>query len=532
VKKQRRGARAPDAAGTVRPRTAAVIDLGSASVRLAVAQIESDGSVRPLETLEQAVPIGRDSFSRGEISRQTIEECVRVIERYRRTLAEYQVTEPDQLRAVASAAVREAVNRDALLDRVYIATGISVQPLDEADINRLTYLGLYSQIVWDAALASGPAVVAAMEGGSTDVLFLEKGMVTFARNYRLGSLRLQKMLETYRAPALHERELMEDYVRRTVEAICRALPERRNVSVLALGSEARFAAARLAKGWDREALVRLPLAAYGRLAADVLAFSADDAARRYHLPSAGVEMLAPTLYFYERLARSLRARALLVSGRTMRYGVLLEMARRGLWVSAFGDQIMDPARAVGRKYHTNEAHAEHTAALCRELFRALQPEHQLGPWHEVLLTVAALLHDVGLFVSERSHHKHSMYLIYNSELFGLSQKDRLIVALIARYHRRSGPRAEHEGYGSLGKEDRVAVAKLAAILRVADALDRSYSQRVHGIACVREPGRLVIEVPGVVDLSLETLALRGKGPLFQDVYGMEVALRPGAQRAG
>jgi exopolyphosphatase / guanosine-5'-triphosphate,3'-diphosphate pyrophosphatase len=194
-------------------------------------------------------------------------------------------------------------------------------------------------------------------------------------------------------------------------------------------------------------------------------------------------------------------------------------------VSAFGDQIIEPAREVGRKYQTSEAHGEHVAQLCRTLFATLHPEHKLNPWHELLLIVAALLHEIGHFVSERSHHKHAMYLIANSELFGLSRRDRLVVALLARYHRRSSPKPTHEGYMDLDKEDRVVVVKLAAILRVADALDSSYSQRVREIRCVREPGRLIIETPGVVDLSMETLSLRGKATMFQDVYGMEVVLR-------
>jgi exopolyphosphatase / guanosine-5'-triphosphate,3'-diphosphate pyrophosphatase len=490
-----------------------------------IAEVSPDGTVRILDNLQQAVPVGRDTYTRGEITRQTIEECVRVITSYRHIMAEYQITHEDQIRAVATAAVREAVNRVNFLDRIFIATGIAVEPLDETDITRLTYLGLYPQLSRDRTLHSSNVLVAAMEGGSTDVTFIEKGTVTFSRNYRLGSMKLQKMLETCQAPASQERDLMEDHIEQTVDVIVNNLPTRRSVRLLALGSEARFAAAQLKGRWDGESITRLQLQPYGRLTGKVLEQSVDKTTRAYHLPYTEAETLAPTLYFYERLARSLQQRSILVSGVSMRSGVVQEIARRDLWVATFGDQIIGPAREIARKYHVNETHADHVAVLCHAIFAAMEPVHKLGPWHELLLTVAALLHDIGLYVSERSHHKHSMYLINNSELFGLSRRDRLLVSLLARYHRRAGPKPTHEGFSLLNRNDRVVVAKLASILRVADALDRSYSQRIRDISCVREPGRFVIEVPNCTDLSLERLALRSKDSMFREVFGMEVILR-------
>jgi len=184
---------------------------------------------------------------------------------------------------------------------------------------------------------------------------------------------------------------------------------------------------------------------------------------------------------------------------------------------------------VARKYQADEAHAKHTAHLSEVLFDALAREHRLEPRWRLLLTVAALLHDIGAFVSARSHHKHSMYLIQNSELFALGAREVLLVSLIARYHRRAPPRPTHIGYTSLERRDRLAVAKCAAILRVADALDRSSSQRIRTIACSVGDGRLAITTSAAVDVSLEQLAIKNKGSMFEDVYGMSVVLRSDRQ---
>jgi exopolyphosphatase/guanosine-5'-triphosphate,3'-diphosphate pyrophosphatase len=170
------------------------------------------------------------------------------------------------------------------------------------------------------------------------------------------------------------------------------------------------------------------------------------------------------------------------------------------------------------------------AELSRKLFRELADEHHLPARYEIVLVIAALLHEIGLFVSNRSYHKHSMYLIRNSELFGLSKTDLLLVALAARYHRRASPLPSHEGYATLDREQRVAVAKLSAILRVAVALDESRSQRITDVRCGDDDGRMVITVPGVEDLSLEQLALNQNVTLFEETYGMPVLLRRGRRQ--
>jgi exopolyphosphatase/guanosine-5'-triphosphate,3'-diphosphate pyrophosphatase len=162
-----------------------------------------------------------------------------------------------------------------------------------------------------------------------------------------------------------------------------------------------------------------------------------------------------------------------------------------------------------------------------QLFRALQSEFHLDPRHELILRVAALLHEIGGFISNRSHHKHSLYLIQNSRLFGLSREDVELVALIARYHRRALPSLNHPEFAALDRDKRITVSKKAAILRIADALDRNHLQQITSPKIALTKDELVITVDGAEDLTLERLALKEKGPLFEDVYGLKVVLREG-----
>jgi len=225
------------------------------------------------------------------------------------------------------------------------------------------------------------------------------------------------------------------------------------------------------------------------------------------------------------LAKELQLSSVLVSNVNLRDGLLTEMAASDAWTKEFTKQIIRSAMDLGRKFEYDEAHAVHVAHLCSTLFQQLREEHQLAPRYEVVLQVAALLHEVGLFISNRSYHKHSLYIIRNSELFGLGKKDLLLAALVARYHRRASPQPTHEGYATLDRDERVAVSKMAAILRIADALDESRSQRIHEIHVQPEGDRLVISIPLVEDLSLENLALKQNGQLFEETFGTSVLLR-------
>jgi exopolyphosphatase/guanosine-5'-triphosphate,3'-diphosphate pyrophosphatase len=142
----------------------------------------------------------------------------------------------------------------------------------------------------------------------------------------------------------------------------------------------------------------------------------------------------------------------------------------------------------------------------------------------MLLQVAAILHEVGTFVSPRAHHKHSEYIILNSEIFGLDRLDITMIALVSRYHRHSGPRIDHPNYRDLDTADRIRVAKLSALLRVADALERTHDQRVHEIVLHRDDRRLRLVLPGVTDAAVERLAMASKGDLFEQVFGLEVVI--------
>jgi exopolyphosphatase/guanosine-5'-triphosphate,3'-diphosphate pyrophosphatase len=207
--------------------------------------------------------------------------------------------------------------------------------------------------------------------------------------------------------------------------------------------------------------------------------------------------------------------------------VLIDLTQPGgrLGSLDFEKQVLASADALGLKYRYDRAHGRHVALLSTQLFDALAAEHALGGRERLLLQVAALLHDVGVYISLRSHHKHSQYLLSASQIFGLSDTETAVVANIARYHRRALPQRSHLAYVALDAADRLIVNKLGAILRVANALDAEHLQKVRALRLVPHGEAWVLEMDGAGDLSMERLAATARADMFEETYGREIILR-------
>jgi len=492
---------------------------------MAIAEIDQHGGVRNLETLTQAVTLGENTFTAGIIKKGTIEECVRVLRSYRQVLTEYGIVSPDQIRVVATSAIREAANRLAFIDRIYIATGMQVEPIDEAEENRITYMGILPFLQSEPALRSAKTIVIEIGGGSTELLVVRDSNVLYSHSYQLGSLRLRETLEAFNAPMGKVRQFMEGQIERTVDQILEDVSSDSSSEMIALGGDIRFATSQLLPDWNPDYLAHVPVKALESFTHEMMELTEDELVGKYPLSYPDADTLRPALLTYIQLARRLNLVNVLVTNTNLRDGLLKEMAVQAVWTEEFSNQIISSAIDLGKKFNFDEAHSRHVAELSKKLFQQLQSEHQLDQRYAVLLYIAAILHEIGLFIAYPSHHKHAMYLIRNSELFGLARKEVLLTALVARYYRRASPQSGHEGYSNLNRDERVAVSKLAAILRVAVALEDSRSQRIQQLRCDIEGGRLVISIPDVQDLSLEQLALRQSGSLFEDVFGLRVQLR-------
>jgi exopolyphosphatase/guanosine-5'-triphosphate,3'-diphosphate pyrophosphatase len=261
------------------------------------------------------------------------------------------------------------------------------------------------------------------------------------------------------------------------------------------------------------------------LSREAAGLTRDDRVRRYQLDYHTAEAVIPALEINVAIAEVFGLKSLRIPGSDFERGLLADLPISARLSSGFWSEVVRSARIIARKYQCHGRHGDHIAFLCARLFEQTRDLHQLDDYDGQLLEIAAILHEVGGFVSPKAHHKHSQYLIENSEIFGLARHDVQVVALVARYHRHSGPRLTHPAYAALPTGDRIRVSKLAALLRVADALERTHTQRVTDVEVSIENSRLILSLTGIADAAVERLAMVGKGDLFQDVFGLPVVLQ-------
>ena len=508
-------------------RIVAAIDIGSSALRLDVAEVGAQGEVRLLESLRHGVRLGKDVFAKGRVQQDTLRRCVAILKNYARLLKEYGVVRPDQLRAVATSFAREAANRDTFVDRVSTATGIDVAVLEESEEARLTYLAVREILETHGILGAGNVAVMEIGGGQTILLYIRDGKVTVAQSFHHGALRTRERLEAGGGAGPQSKAVLKSYASELVDQILQVVPREKIAAFVVMGAGARFAAEQAAAA-PEDPNARVAVAPAARLAelADRLAvLPAAQLVKAHKMTYQDAETVAPAMMAMAQAARALKVRDVHVAQATLRDGLLREMAMRDHRSPGFEEQVVYSARTMAARYAADEAHARNVEAVALALFDELREEHQLGGHERMLLRCAAILHDVGAYVNARAHHKHSLYVIQNSDLFGLTRHDMQIVATVSRYHRKAVPSPSHPEFAMLPLEDRMAVAKLAAILRVADSMERTHRETPRELEFRRESDRFVVLVRDMEDLTMERLVLREKGNLFADVFGMVPELR-------
>ncbi|MEK7315342.1 MAG: HD domain-containing protein [Candidatus Eisenbacteria bacterium] len=518
------------------PPIMSVIDIGSSGIRMLVAELRGDGTVRTLEELDRPLALGREAFRSGTLSASSIKKAVNVLRQYRERMDAYGVT---HVRAVATHAVRAALNRDTFVDRVFLATGIEVEVIEGSQETLLTFAAVQKALATHPEYRQGEALLFELGGGSTEWALLRDGEVVASVTHDLGTVRMREAMRAAENERRAKTRLMQHNVREMMQVVRRSLPFGKLSLLLAIGSEARFAARVLSPaggaggaggvgGGNGAAgdMAIISVKDVKKLADQIVMLAPDEIATTFSVPPNESESLAPALLTYIEVARICQLDSIVVPHESMRDGLVLHMVRsiREGSTVLFPEQTIAAAINLARKYQADEKHGVHVAALARLIFQATRAQHRMGEREQLLLEVASIVHDIGTFVASRGHHRHSFYLLVNSEVFGLSRTDLEIVANLARYHRREGPQSDHPAYASLPRAARLTVNRLAGILRVADALDKGHIQRVQSPRVSVVDDELRIEVGPGEDIALERMALESKGGLFEEVFGLKPVL--------
>ncbi len=500
-----------------------IVDMGSNAIRMLVAEASPSGTTI-LENHRLSVRLGRDVFASGQVPEATISSVVDAFRRFRTTCDRLNVT---QVRAIATAAVREARNREVLVDRVREAAGIDI---DVISGTQEAYL-LARAAATKVDLRRGRSVLVDVGGGSVEVVVVEDGNVLEADSYRLGALRLLSMLPDPKATGETFVDLLQKHLRGLERRIGDHFSSARVDRYVAVGGNIESLCDLIGPTHQNGSIDSCRIDAAREKVLELADLDYDQRIEKHGLKPDRADTIVPAGIVYLRIAELAGCAQLLVPRVGIKDGLLAELAEGHL--DAFAPEqhvetVLSACRALGRKFHYEAEHAECVLELSRQLFDQTKRLHGLDAHARVLLEAAALLHDIGISVNNDGHHKHSQYLIESSDIVGLGDDERRIVALLARYHRRTPPSREHGEFASLRRKDRSTVERLAALLRVADALDRQHAGLVRNIA-VKVGADHVELTPRLQtgqksQLTLERQAVAEKGELFAQLFGREITL--------
>jgi exopolyphosphatase / guanosine-5'-triphosphate,3'-diphosphate pyrophosphatase len=491
------------------PPVFAAIDVGTNAVRLELARLDASGGA--LETLHQerdAIRPGEGVFATGVMPEATADRLVATLRRYAALCKRHRA----KVRAVATSALREARNRDAVVERVREETGLELEVVSGQEEARLICHG-----VLHGKPPSARSLLVDIGGGSTEVATATGERPEQLWSIALGAVRLTELFESSGAVSPKRLRLMRSYVR---EALQKTLPPRTEAMPrVALGSSGTINAV---VGYAASEGTAHASARQLTQAVQTLVELSPER-RRKHFDPRRAEIIVAGAVVLEGVARHLKLEAVTGVNRGLRDGILVDLLHRQD-ARREDHSLQDAALAIGRRFGFEEKHCAHVTALALTLFDELAALHQLPVAVRPYLEVAALLHDVGNAVNYERHHKHTYYLVRNSELPGLGDAERDLVARIARYHRRSPPDPQHAGMQGLAPAEVRTVRKLATLLRVANSLDRGHHQLIKGLRAKvgREGVTLRLEARQPVDLEL--WSAEHEAAHFRRVFGKKLVL--------
>ncbi|MBN1447665.1 MAG: Ppx/GppA family phosphatase [Bacteroidetes bacterium] len=511
-----------------RIRRLAAIDLGTNSFHLVIADVKSNGKFSVLGKDKAVVRLGEGMTDMKHLSQPAMERALDTLRRF--VLIAQSQEAP--IRAIATSAVREALNKQVFLDRVREELNVDIEVVSGFEEARLIYLG-----VMQALPVYGQTILLTdIGGGSTEFLVGTQGSVQYANSLKLGAVRLTRRFfsgETVRSKGVDQ---CRAFLSGALSPVARALRGREIETVVgSSGTILNTAAMILAMRGEPPAedlgnvtFTRKDLA---RVVDLILSHKTADARRDIPgMDPARADIIVAGVLILEQIFEQLHVDRMTTSRYALREGILLDTIQKIIGEERSVDHLTDIRKAS--IYHLAEScHYEpHHAATVRKtalaLFDQLHALHGLGNTEREYLEAAAVLHDVGYHISHAQHHKHSYYLIRHSELLGFTDREIEIIANIARYHRKSHPKAKHEGYPKLTEEDRLRVRKLAAILRIADGLDRRHRDIFASVQCEANGTtlRIRLALKRDTDTSIELWGAERRKELFEEVYGRAVEL--------
>ncbi len=479
--------------------------------------------LRILASDREVTRLGESVFRTGLVSEESLKSTCAVLARMAATYRKLDVV---GVRAVATSAIRDTRNQKEFLLRAGDAVGAPVEIISGREEARLIQLGVESN--WPAP--EKRTLIIDIGGGSAEIVAAEAGRMREAFSKPLGAVRLREIFLKDDPPSPRQLHQMREYIQEKLAgAIARFSHNgwERVIATSATASAVASAISRVPRS-KRDEIDRLRISgAQVRRLYDRI--SELNLVGRRNITGIGprrAEIIVPGVAVLLEFLREFHLPAVYYSRAGVRDGIIADLAARnvGAELSRLDRDQRREVEDMCRRYGVSLAHARKVANISGMLFTALLPIHALPPAAGKLLEAASYLHDVGHFVSSIGHHKHSFYVVANSDMPGFTDRERLLIAALCRYHRKSLPSAVHGSFQALSAEEKHTLLMMIPILRLADNLDRSHEQRIQSVACRLRDGQVALQVRATGDIDLEQWGAERAAEAFRQTYNRTLSV--------
>ncbi|MDE5780492.1 MAG: HD domain-containing protein [Lachnospiraceae bacterium] len=502
--------------------TFAAIDVGSYELEMKIFEISQKNKIVMVDHIRHVIELGKDTYTHGKVSFENIDELCNVLKKFTVVMDEYQVK---SYTAYATSAIREAENKEIILDRIHVSTGINVKVLSNSEQRFLCYKALSSREEEFESFIKESTAIVDVGAGSIQISLFDKHSLVTTQNIKLGSLRIRELLYNISNGRQHFDRLIEELINNDIQTFKRMfLKDRPIKNIIAIGEYVVYFAR---KGTDNKLKSMMSRKQFLERFSTFNEKSPQQISDKLGITEEQASLLIPCAQVYKKFIEETETENIWIPGVDLCDGIVAEyaiMTKKLAFRHDFQEDIVGAARIIAKRYKANLNHIAILEANVTNIFDAIKKYHGLGKRERLLLQISAILHDCGKYVSMSSPAECSYNIIMSTEIIGLSHIEREVVANVVKYNTMDLP-----GNGSeiniSDKSKYLLIIKLTAMLRVANAMDRSHKQKFKDFKTTLNGGRLMLTTFTNEDITLEKGLVEAKAELFEEIYGIKPVLR-------
>lgn len=495
----------------------AAIDIGSYEVGMKIYELSRSKGMKALDSITHRLELGKEAYAAGKISVEKIDSLCRLLLSFKEIMAGYQV---DAYRACATSAMRETKNSVIIQDYLEKKTGLKIEILSNSEQRFLDYKSIASsENEFNRIIQKGTAIVD-VGGGSVQISLFDKDRLISTHNIRIGNLRIRERLSSFEKNVTHIEKIIEEMVSSDLASCKKMYLKDREIKNLIVVGDNLNDVAKVSSMTSEE---------FRKLYELVTEYSIDEAAEKLDVHAESIYMLIPSLVIHKWFIEECGVETVWIPGLDLSDGMAYEYGQQNKIIKAghdFEEDIIASARNMAKRYMCSKNHIRMLEELSLEIFDKTKKLHGMDARKRLLLQIAAILHGCGKYISLANVAECSYSIIMATEIIGVSRREREIIANIVRFNTQDFNYYEKvESSAGITKEDYLTVAKLTAILRVANALDRSHKQKFRNVRITLKDENLVIAVDTAEDISLEQGLFGDKADFFQEVFSVRPVIK-------